>query len=129
MDERKPTMQKREPLEDGEGHVVEVTGEDGMVTEPFQSRPAPFNAVCRALQGERAYQQERWKDCEDMEDREGPDDRSIEEFLRYASDELANAEAALRDEEPARALEHVRKFTALGIATMEVHGAPRREGF
>ena len=81
--------------------------------------------VYAALDSERDYQQERW----------GPTEtkglHSISEFLLYMQDYL-NEAAHIVSREGKRtaypkALEVVRKITAMGVSCMEQHGAPSRQ--
>jgi hypothetical protein len=83
------------------------------------------NLVYAAIDGERDYQDERW----------GPTGthgiHSITEFLVYIQDytnEALHVESREEDEAAnVKALDIVRKITALGVACMEQHGAPARK--
>lgn len=81
--------------------------------------------VYAAVDGERDYQIRRWAEssCKGTE-------HSVTEFLVFMQTYVNEALAALSHEpEPeasAKALHAVRKVTALGVATMERHGAPQR---
>lgn len=86
--------------------------------------------VFDAINSERAYQRSRA--IQSGKPDEAP--HSIEEFALYMEDYLREAITQLArtwtptGQVPA-ALDTIRKVTALGVACMEQHGAPRREGF
>lgn len=81
--------------------------------------------VYAALDGERDYQDEKW----------GPTGthgiHSVTEFLVYIQDytnEALHVESREEDEAAnVKALDIMRKITALGVACMEQHGAPSRK--
>jgi hypothetical protein len=83
--------------------------------------------VYAAIDSERAYQ-----DMRKQRD-QGAEYHSLEEFLLYMDDYLADAKhIASRTwgpEATPKTLEVLRKVVALGVAAMEQHGAPQREGF
>lgn len=106
-----------------------VENVEDLLPTPFESKPTSFTEVTRAIHGEREYQKQRWADgCDDGE---GPDDRSIVDFLRYIETYHKMAEQAMGvdNDDPEAALHAIRKITALGYACMETHGAPKRDGF
>lgn len=82
--------------------------------------------VYEAIDGERAYQQQRWAHsaCHGT-------DHSPIEFLVYMRSYVNEAlEYVSRNPEPEaseRAMHNVRKIAALAVACMEIHGAPRRD--
>lgn len=83
--------------------------------------------VYAALDSERAYQDMRQKRDQ------GQPFHSLEEFILYMDVYLADAKKIAAttwgpDALP-KTLDFVRKVTALGVAAMEQHGAPQREGF
>lgn len=76
--------------------------------------------VYGALDGERAYQVAKW----------GADREGVGNFIVYMEEYLDRAKRALTTEvgdEPA--LHELRKVTALGVACLEQHGAPERQGY
>lgn len=80
--------------------------------------------VFEVIEGERDYQDAVWGPHHDRE-------HSITEFLVYMRDYVEQALhdcTRLADEiaDP-KALDAVRKVAALGVACMEVHGAPKRK--
>jgi hypothetical protein len=79
--------------------------------------------VYAALDSERDYQDSRWNGGK----------HTIEEWIIYIEDYLAEAKHILAREATQTAVPksvHImRKVTAMGVACMEQHGAPRREGF
>lgn len=85
------------------------------------------NDVYAALDSERDYQ-----DMRKSRD-QGQEFHSVEEFLLYMEDYLHEARnVASRTwgpEAKPKTLEVLRKVTALGVACMEIHGAPQRAGF
>lgn len=85
--------------------------------------------VYSALDSERAYQDWKWeRPAEGATQHE-----SIGEFLIYMEQYLNAAKRTLTNvaepEGTQQTLDAVRKVTALGVVCMEVHGAPRRNGF
>lgn len=80
--------------------------------------------VYEALDSERSYQERLWGPAHDR-------GHSITEFLVYMRDYVEEALHTLSRESDAsanpKALDSVRKVTALGVACMEVHGAPKRK--
>lgn len=83
------------------------------------------SAVYRVIDGERKYQDQKWG---------GPthdQQHSIPEWLIYMRDyieEAMHACSRLPDEEAMPlALDNIRKVTAMGVACMEIHGAPERK--
>lgn len=83
--------------------------------------------VYAALDSERAYQEK----C--VQNSDGNPFHSVEDFILFMEDYLHEARhIASRTWGPAakpKTLEVLRKVTALGVACMELHGAPQREGF
>ena len=83
--------------------------------------------VYTAIDSERAYQEKKFGPAQE-------ENSSIGDFILFMEHHLANARAAAttldgRKPESRKAmLNFVRKVTALGVACMEVHGAPQREG-
>ena len=86
--------------------------------------------VYQALDGERAYQDERWGP---RTDQYSAQNERVADFVLYMEDYLARAKDALVNQPDPQAqeaaLHMIRKVTALGVACMEVNGAPRREGY
>lgn len=85
--------------------------------------------VYEALDSERAYQNQRWNPRTTA----SGGVHELEAWVTYMEDYLAEAKHILSREDYAtayaKALPILRKVTALGVAAMEQHGAPRREGF
>lgn len=85
--------------------------------------------VYAALDSERAYQENRWNASTTTS--EGK--HSFSEWIAYMEDYLAEAKHILARTAKQKAYPDVahiiRKVTAMGVAAMEEHGAPRREGF
>ncbi len=85
----------------------------------------PPDKVWLALLEERAYQEERWGGCTSQ------GKHTVTEFLVFMRDYIEEAmHHVSRNEEPAAArvaLHAIRKVTAMGVACMEQHDAPRRE--
>jgi RPA family protein len=74
--------------------------------------------VFSLIDGERDYQDLRWKDSLS---------RSVGDFLVYMDDYMRKAKERFTAVEGTdEALDVIRKVTALGVACMEKHGAPRR---
>jgi len=83
-----------------------------------------FSAVAEVVEGERVYQLLRWN----PKTTPSNGTHSVSEFLLYMQDYLTEAiHQASRCPGEDRALETVRKVTALGMACMEQNGAPLRE--
>jgi len=85
--------------------------------------------VYAALNSERAYQDSKGTDVGGT-----PHLHSLEEFVLYMEDYLHECRHQLSrtwtpDGVVPPALDTMRKITAMGVAAMEQHGAPRREGF
>lgn len=83
--------------------------------------------VYAAIDSERAYQQ-KW-----ATESTSKGLHSFSEWFAYMDDYIAEAKHILAREARQIAypkVEHImRKVTAMGVAAMEQHGAPRREGF
>jgi hypothetical protein len=83
-------------------------------------------AVYDAIDGERAYQDARWT----PETTSSGGQHSLEEWIVYMEDYLAEAKHFLSRESwntgYPKALNTMRKVTAMGVAAMEQHGAPQR---
>lgn len=88
--------------------------------------------VYAALDGERAYQDKRW--CESQQRPNEPaHQHTPEEWLTYIEDYVNEAKHILsREDAPGcfvKAMNIMRKITAMGVAAMEQNGAPQREGY
>lgn len=94
------------------------------VGKPGSPIPASRSRVYKAIDGERDYQS-KWDDVESQ------NKHSVEEYIMYMEDYLAEAKHLLcrnaSEEVRQEALHGMRKVTALGVACLEQHGAPRRE--
>jgi hypothetical protein len=78
--------------------------------------------VYEALDTEREYQERRW----------GGEDQNrkheVASWILYMQEYLTEAiHTASRSGDETLALDSIRKVTALGVACMEVHGAPHRK--
>ena len=86
----------------------------------------PFQDVMGAIASERSYQNYRWPES-------GHSQHSLEEWFVYMEDYIHEAKHLLSRESyetcGQKCLDIMRKVTAMGVAAMEYHGAPRREGF
>lgn len=82
--------------------------------------------VYNALDSERDYQDQQWN----VNTTSTGGQHSVTEFLVFMQDYLTQAmHQVSREGEPfasEKALHTVRKITAMGVACMEQHGAPRR---
>jgi hypothetical protein len=85
--------------------------------------------VFAAIDGERAYQQTRWNEKTTTSKGE----HSLSEWIAYMEDYLREAKQILAREARQNAYPKVlpimRKVVTMGVAAMEQHGAPQREGF
>ena len=83
-----------------------------------------------ALNGERAYQKAKGTETDGHEHQ-----HELEAFVLYMDDYMTELKHQLSriwtkdGAPPIEALNTLRKVTALGVAAMEQHGAPPREGF
>lgn len=78
--------------------------------------------VYSLIDGERSYQDTLWGG------RPHDDFKSAGDFLIYIEDYLRKAKTAYTTEAGnGPTMEVIRKITALGVACMEVHGAPARK--
>ncbi len=89
--------------------------------------PASRIQVYDAIESERAYQDAKWGG--QVNDRT----HSPTEWLVFIEDYVSEAKHLLsrnKDEivRP-QVMDIMRKITSMGVACMEVHGAPKREGF
>jgi hypothetical protein len=73
--------------------------------------------VYDAVDGERQYQA-KWGDLDTV--------NSVGDFLHYIQRYVKLASEAIDPKQNENALHNIRKITALGVACMEAHGAPRR---
>lgn len=80
----------------------------------------PRAEVYAAIDGERDYQDNKWGG-EKMDAHNG-----VGDFIRYTEKYLARAQQEFAAGNVDQALENMRKVTALGVACMEYHGAPKR---
>ena len=69
--------------------------------------------VYQLIDGERNYQNTRWND------KTNDEDKSIAEFIIYMEHTLNKAKNAIYELDEESALDHIRKTTALGVAIME----------
>lgn len=89
--------------------------------------------VYDAIDSERDYQNYKAFQNGTAPDEARP--HSVEEFVLYMEDYMRELRTQLSRtwtpdrKAPKEALDTLRKVVALGVAAMEQHGAPRREGF
>lgn len=76
--------------------------------------------IYKALDGERWYQDEKWKG-------EEHENHEVESFMTYMDHHLTLAKSAISVGEKQRLLHELRKVTALGVACFEKHGVPLRD--
>lgn len=74
--------------------------------------------VFNVLSMEREYQKEKW---DDIEEKNQPKD-----FVKYMKQYMAHVSSALKMGKTEEAMSQLRKVTALGVAALEMHGAPSR---
>ena len=90
---------------------------------------ASRNEVYAAIDSERAYQESRWNPSTTT----SGGNHSLSEWAAYMEDYLGEMKHLLarnaRQTIYPEALNIMRKVTAMGVKSMEQHGAPRREGF
>jgi hypothetical protein len=77
------------------------------------------STVFSILDGERIYQEERWK--------ESGKNKPIESYMVYMQSYLNDAMREITHESNSKTLDTLRKVVALGIAAFEEHGVPKRE--
>lgn len=83
------------------------------------------NEVYKLIDGERDYQDEKWntrKTADNIPDEEKP----VAEWINYIEFHIAKAKNNVYHLDTYNALAEIRKVTALGVRTMEIHGAPER---
>jgi hypothetical protein len=81
--------------------------------------------VYRNIDIEREYQDSRW-DLRDKFKSATDNDKSIAEWILYMEHHLNKAKQNIYSLNSTEALGEIRKVTALGVRTMEVHGCPER---
>lgn len=81
------------------------------------------NEVYERLDGERDYQDSRKFDSNS---RVRDVDKSIAEWILYIEHHLNKAKEQVYYLNEEEALAEIRKVTALGVRTMEIHGCPER---
>jgi len=82
--------------------------------------------VYNRIDGERDYQDSRW-DLRDKFNSPVDEEKSIAEWILYMEHHLEMAKAFVYTLNGTEALAEIRKVTALGVRTMEVHGCPERK--
>mgnify|MGYP001583607615 CR=1 FL=1 len=89
----------------------------------------PQENAFEAIRSERAYQNSKWR-RPDSTDPAGHNPHTITEWLAYmqfyVNEGLRIQTVSHREGD---GLDFLRKVAALGVAGMEQHGAPRREGY
>ena len=81
--------------------------------------------VYKLIDAERNYQDTRWiarRTAEGTPDEEKP----VAEWINYIEFHLAKAKDRVYHLDTEGALAEIRKVSALGVRTMEIHGAPER---
>jgi len=81
--------------------------------------------VYKLIDGERDYQDEKWntrRTADNIPDEEKP----VAEWINYIEFHIAKAKNKVYRLDTEGALAEIRKVTALGVCTMEIHGAPER---
>lgn len=82
--------------------------------------------VYKLIDGEREYQDITWSPR--REENGTPDEeKPVAEWINYIEFHLAKAKSAIYYLDKEAALAEIRKITALGVKTMEIHGCPERE--
>ena len=90
----------------------------------------PRAKVYSAIDGERAYQDDRWANYKGLDGvHVNAIDRTIDEFILYIQEYAQDAARLSVHGNETEALHFVRKVGALCIGCMEKHGAPRRKGY
>jgi len=84
---------------------------------------ATRNQVFGVINGERAYQTDKWGPDEDKKNPVA----AFLTFMRYHMRRAEELASTMSDADAA--LDQIRKVTTLGVACMETHGAPAREGY
>lgn len=85
------------------------------------------NDVYKLIDGERDYQDQTWvarRTADGTPDEEKP----VAEWINYIEYHLSKAKERVYHLDTPGALAEIRKVTALGVRTMEIHGAPPRGG-
>lgn len=86
--------------------------------------------VYEALNSERDYQDDRWRNHVGLDRMHAhATDRTLDEFILYMEEYLKMARSHSVHGQEGKGLEMVRKVTALGVGCMERWGAPQREGY
>ena len=81
--------------------------------------------VYKCIDAERNYQDMRWNT--NLRKNEVPDnEKSVAEWINYIEFHLQKAKNAVYHLQTQEALAEIRKVSALGVRTMEIHGAPER---
>ena len=80
--------------------------------------------VYKIIDGERAYQLERHRNHNKPHRDEG---HSVADWIIYMEYQIQEAKLQIYDLDIDRALENVRKITALGVACMEYNETPPRD--
>jgi hypothetical protein len=81
--------------------------------------------VYKRIDGERDYQDAKWgvrREADGTPDEEKP----VAEWINYMEFHIAKAKEKVYYLNTEEALAEIRKVTALGVRTMEIHGAPER---
>ena len=82
--------------------------------------------VYKRIDGERDYQDKTWvarRTLDGTPDEEKP----VAEWINYIEFHIAKAKDKVYHLDTQAALEEIRKVTALGVRTMEIHGCPARQ--
>lgn len=82
--------------------------------------------VYNIIDSELKYQEHRWDEGNKMS-RIPDEEKSVSEWILYMEHHLALAKEAIYFLKPESALSEIRKVTALGVRSMEIHGCPERD--
>jgi hypothetical protein len=81
--------------------------------------------VYKRIDGERDYQDATWV-ARRTADGTPDEDKPVAEWINYIEYHLSRAKERVYHLDTEGALAEIRKVTALGVRTMEIHGAPER---
>ena len=84
------------------------------------------NEIYKRLDTERDYQDSRW-DLREKFNSPVDEEKSVAEWILYMEHHLNNAKHFVYSLDESNALAEIRKVTALGVRTMEIHGCPSRK--
>lgn len=82
--------------------------------------------VYKLIDGERNYQDNTWITRSTL-DSTPDEEKDAAEWINYIEYHISKAKERVYHLDTQGALAEIRKVTALGVRTMEIHGAPERE--